>query len=87
MELLPDTANLVILCRIYQRVTGLSESRVADKVSTNPYLFLRLRDGKGCTVRTYNRVLQWFSDNWPENLPWPADIPRPEPRVKEGVEV
>ncbi len=28
---------------------------------------------------TYNRVLQWFSDHWPGELPWPPDIPRPAP--------
>ena len=49
--------------------------------------YIRLKRGHDLTTRRAERVLQWFSDNWPEDLPWPSDIPRPEPRVKEGVEV
>ena len=86
MESIPNTAWLVTLCDIYCRATGRSESRVADVVATNPYLFLRLRADKGCTVKTYNRVLQWFSNHWPEGAEWPADISRPEPTVAEPVE-
>ncbi|MGR3480675.1 hypothetical protein [Salipiger marinus] len=31
----------------------------------------------GMTVHRRDRILQWFSDNWPEDLEWPSDIPRP----------
>ena len=34
-------------------------------------------------MQTYARALQWFSDHWPLGLPWPADIPRPEPSDPE----
>ncbi|WP_425152873.1 hypothetical protein [Candidatus Palauibacter sp.] len=37
------------------------------------------------TVRTVHRVVQWLSDNWPEGLEWPADIPRPEPPAAVGA--
>ena len=26
----------------------------------------------------YRWVLAWFWDNWPEDLAWPADVPRPD---------
>ena len=42
-------------------------------------LFARIRQGKGITIATYNRVLQYFSDHWPIDLLWPLDIPRPNP--------
>ena len=77
------TADLQSLCRSYCEETGRSEARVADLAATNPYLFKRLHAGKGCTVKTYNRVLQWFSDHWPPHLPWPEDISRPEPSDHE----
>ena len=35
--------------------------------------------GHSCTVHTYTRTLQWFSDHWPADLEWPADISRPAP--------
>ncbi|WP_146193168.1 hypothetical protein [Maritimibacter sp. 55A14] len=49
----------------------------------NARLFQRLRDGHGTTIRTYNKVLQWFSDHWPEDLDWPSDIPRPRKSKKK----
>lgn len=30
-------------------------------------------------MRRARKALQWFSDNWPLNLEWPSDIPRPVP--------
>ena len=77
MKALPDTADLQIICGLYRDSTGRSEARISDLACANPYLFKRLRENKGCTIATYNRVLAWFSDNWPESLP--ADIPRPPP--------
>ena len=40
--------------------------------------FKGLREGADCTLRTAERVLAWFSANWPADLPWPADVPRPK---------
>ncbi len=82
---MPDTKNLQVLCEIYSKTVGRSEVRLADLAAGNPYFFRRLRSGMGCTVKTYNRVLQWFSDHWPPDLPWPQDISRPEPTEKEAA--
>lgn len=30
-----------------------------------------------CRTRTAARAMEWFEDNWPEDLTWPSDIPRP----------
>lgn len=40
-------------------------------------IFDRWSRGGGCTLRTSKAFLAWFSDNWPEELSWPEDIPRP----------
>ena len=77
MKPLPDTADLQVICGLYRTATGRSEARISDLACANPYLFKRLRENKGCTIATYNRVLAWFAENWPEGLHWPADIPRP----------
>ena len=73
----PDTTDLLTLCTAYRSVISRSEVRIADLAAGNPYFFSRLQDGGGCTIRSFNRVLQWFSDNWPASLEWPDDIPRP----------
>ena len=78
MKSLPDIADLQILCGLYRNATGRSESRISDLACANPYLFKRLRANKGCTIATYNRVLTWFSNHWPEEVQWPGDIPRPQ---------
>ncbi len=45
-------------------------------------LFRRFEQGKDCTTQRAKRIGQWFSDNWPEDLEWPRDIPRPRPQAR-----
>ena len=40
--------------------------------------------GYDCRTRTAARLMQWFSDNWPSDLEWPRDVPRPG-RSKEAA--
>ncbi|MCF7778042.1 hypothetical protein GLP59_10360 [Sulfitobacter sp. M220] len=56
---------------------GRSEATLSNKAAGNATLFERLRGGKGCTIQTAQRAMVWFSENWPADLEWPADIPRP----------
>ena len=49
----------------------------------NASIFVRLREGR-ITLRTLDRILQHFSDHWPADLDWPADIPRP-PKRREAA--
>ena len=85
MTSLPNTRHLQALCRLYCGESGRSPVRVADLATGNPYFFSRLEAGKGCTVRTYNQVLQWFSDSWPPGLAWPEWIPHPAPGSRDGA--
>ncbi|WP_425154721.1 hypothetical protein [Candidatus Palauibacter sp.] len=36
-------------------------------------------------MRTLRRLHEYLSDNWPEGLEWPPDIPRPEPPAAVGA--
>lgn len=49
---------------IWARAAG--DARFLDRVNT----------GSGFTVKTYDRVVQWFSDNWPDGAEWPPSIER-----------
>ena len=40
--------------------------------------FKRLMDGRDCREPTFRRVMRQFSEQWPDDLSWPADIQRPE---------
>lgn len=72
--------DILELSAAYQRHKGLSHWRVSYLVRGDGQFIKRLSEGRSCTVKTANAVLQWFSDNWPDNLPWPSDIPRPVKR-------
>lgn len=71
--------TLVDLAQSYSAFVNLSLSRIGFLAANDGKFFGRLANGKTCTLRTSDRVLQWFSDHWPAGLEWPADVPRPLP--------
>ena len=44
----------------------------------------RIRGGMSMSRRRQRTVLQNLSDNWPPDLEWPADIPRPRPTSEQN---
>lgn len=61
----------------FAKATGREASTVA-RLSTGDWRFFdRLRDGASFTARKYDAVMLWFSVNWPGDLQWPQDVPRP----------
>lgn len=44
----------------------------------DPTFFDRLKSDKTITVRTYDRAVRWFSENWPQDVPWPESVPAPK---------
>ena len=79
--------KIVALIRSFAKARGLSESYASRLVTGSGDTIKRIEDGMSLTGRRATGISQCVSDNWPEDRPWPADIPRPEPTVKEGVEV
>jgi len=71
------TAHLSVLATAYCDGTGTSLSALGESVAGNGKLFRRLRDGMGCTAGNAERASLWFAENWPENVPWPAEGPAP----------
>lgn len=71
------TGDLISLAETYTAHRNLSEATVSNRVASHARLFKRLRDGKGCTLATYYKALNWFDRHWPIDLEWPSDIPRP----------
>ena len=69
--------QLLQLISQFRQVDGRSEATISNHAVGHARLFSRVRGGKGLVPNTYDRAIQWFSDNWPADLPWPADIPRP----------
>lgn len=80
-----NTSDLLALCDSFAHHRGITHWRVSILVGCGGGFFERLRVGGGCTLKTAARVMQWFSDNWPDDLPWPADIPRPPKSKKKDA--
>lgn len=70
-------SNLLAVGALFASATGLAPSTVGMRVARDARFFDRLNDGKGFTVKTYDSVLCWFSENWPQGIAWPVDVPRP----------
>lgn len=77
--------SLVEMADAYAGHKNLTHWRVSYLVRGDGGFFDRLSKGGGCTLKTASKVSQWFSDNWPHDLDWPADIPRPNPTEKEAA--
>lgn len=75
--------HLITLSEQLSRHSGRSTATISNWIVGHARLFSRLQDGKGTTVRTYERAMMWFADHWPTDLAWPGDIPRPS-RSKGG---
>lgn len=75
-----DYEALISLAERMAQHTGRSEATLSDKAAGQARLFATLRAGGGCTVRTFQRVVFWFDENWPADLEWPSEISRPSNR-------
>lgn len=73
-------SRLLSVARLYCETTGLSMARVATLAHNQGAFFKRLNAGASCTLETYEKVMRWFSNNWPDGVSWPLDIPRPDDR-------
>lgn len=80
-----STDTLIRLAQLYTAHTGLTLSTVSSYSANDGKWLPRIESGEaGCTVRRLQRVTRWFSDNWPADLAWPRDIPRPS-KSKEAA--
>ena len=80
--------SLVTLAEIFASRKGVSLWRVGHLAANRGSFFVDLKSGKRhCQTDTYERVLQWFTNNWAADAEWPTDIPRPPvtpPEPKEA---
>lgn len=73
--------SLISLADLYSQHRNLTHWRVSFLVRGDGSFFDRLKKGGGCTLKTAQKVTQWFSDHWPDSeLDWPTEIPRPTPK-------
>lgn len=69
---------LLELCALHGAASGMGLGALGKAALKDHTFFNRVERGDGFNVTTFDRVVQWFSDNWPDGAKWPDDIPRPE---------
>lgn len=75
--------QIVQLAASFAHHRGLTISTVSTYAANDGKWICGLKEGASCTLRKAGVVLQWFSDNWPdEELSWPIGIERPAKNKK-----
>lgn len=79
-----SAADIVALAEAYAHARQISLKSVSLYAAKRGNFLTELKEGKRTiTLKRRDAILQWFSDNWPADLVWPTDIPRPS-RSKAG---
>ena len=61
----------------YAAASGLAIATVSSRATGDGAKLPAVMAGADMTTRRFDLTLWWFSDNWPENAAWPADVARP----------
>lgn len=66
----------------------IGRQRVSTIVLQRGATLQKIADGTAdVTTGTFERAMQWFSDNWPEAADWPEGVARPLPtKISEAAE-
>lgn len=70
-------AALLSVSARYCGSTGMSKARLATLIANDGKFFDRIEAGGSFTIRTHERAMRWFSDNWPVGTAWPEGVARP----------
>ena len=78
---------LITLVKTLTAHQGVTHYAISTRASGKGDFFKKMIErGYDCRTRTAERLMQWFSDQWPDSeLDWPADIPRPSPTKKDAA--
>lgn len=82
MSLLTD--RLLIAATAFASHRRLSISRVSTLVFGDGRKLKMVGEGGDLTTGRFEMAMRWFSANWPADLDWPAEVPRPAPKIIEG---
>lgn len=72
-----NTSDIIRQAEVYSAHTGKTLSTIGTYVVRDGKFFTRLEQGGGCTIKTAQKVIDWFDQNWPADLEWPHGLERP----------
>jgi len=74
--------DITIVAETLGAANNWRTSTVFQRVTGDPKAAYRLENGYDFKVKTYDGWMQSFSDYWPDWLPWPEGVERPEKSSK-----
>lgn len=75
---MPFTDQLITVATAYSEATGASLSTLSTKLFNGGGRLQAIAAGGDLNTRNFENAMRWFSENWPEGLPWPAGVGRPQ---------
>lgn len=78
-----DTRHILTLVERLSAHLARSEMTLAKRAGVHSRLVMRLRAGEGCTVGTFTKMMGWLDANWPSDLEWPPEVPRPSAKDRK----
>lgn len=80
------TNHLITLADLMAEHANVTHWAISLRMCGKGDIFDRLRRGGDVRTATYEELMGRFSENWPTDLEWPRDIPRPaKPKSKEAA--
>jgi hypothetical protein len=76
--------SIITLAETLAAHQGVTHYAISMRALRKGDFFKKLVDGADCRTGTAERVLRWFDENWPADLAWPSDVPRP-PKSKKAA--
>lgn len=78
--------HLLAVATEYGRAEDVDASVVSWRAFGDSKKLPAIRDGKADVhTRRYERVMRWFSENWPQGAVWPKGVKRPEARRQQDA--
>ena len=69
--------SLLLVASTFATARGLSPSRVSTLAFGDGKIISRLTSGSDLTTGRFESGMDWFSENWPADEPWPEGVVRP----------
>jgi hypothetical protein len=68
-------AELRSLCNVYMAEMGTARRALSEKITPgNPNTVRRVFEQAYVTTDTVERLSDWFDENWPAGVDWPAEV-------------
>ena len=68
--------QLIVVADAYAAARNRSRSRVSTVVLSSGRALDRIAEGGDLTTGSWEKAMDWFHRNWPEDVQWPHVVPR-----------